>query len=91
MGLTISFKCHREFTLYKLRCQNEITIENLKQELFVLKERLNTDKDKHQEEIIAIQNNYASKVDKQLKEKQNEVEISRIKLEEIQAKLDEKQ
>ena len=69
----------------------EITIENLKQELFVLKERLNTDKDRHQEEIIAIQNNYASKVDKQLKEKQNEVEISRIKLEEIQAKLDEKQ
>ncbi len=69
----------------------EIAIENFKHEIFVLKDRLSTDKDKHQEEIIAIQNNYASKVDKQLKEKQNEIEISRIKLEEIQAKLDEKQ
>lgn len=73
------------------KIEYESTIEDLKQEILKLKNRLETDKDNHQQEIIGIQNSYANKTEKQLKEKQNEIEISRIKLEELQAKFDEKQ
>lgn len=46
------------------------------------------EKDKHQEEIIGIQNNYKDKVNFQLKENQIEIETLKSSLEHLNAELD---
>jgi hypothetical protein len=72
--------------MFKLCLNLKLFILNSK----TLKNRLSAEKDRHQDEIVAIQDSYANKTDKQLSEKQSEIEIVRIKLEELQTNFDEK-
>jgi hypothetical protein len=54
--------------------QLELEINELKAEIFSLKNELEEEKDKHRLEILNIQDNYKEKTNFQLVEKQNEIE-----------------
>lgn len=80
-----AFGIESSFSIKQL--EYETQIENLKQEIYSLKARLQTDKDKHQEEIIGIQESYKEKLNSQLNDNQMEMELLRGRIAELENKL----
>jgi hypothetical protein len=68
------------------RNEYDSMVHTLNQQVSSLKSRLETDKDRHQAEIIALQDNYKTR----LNEKQVEVEMIEAQLEDLRTQLERK-
>lgn len=84
--LDMKSESNRSTELNVLKNDNDAMLETLNQQVAALKSRLQTDKDRHQAEIIAIQDNYKTK----LNEKQVEIEMLQAQLDELRVENERK-